>query len=160
MADTDCASESASSVGDEERVRRLFQACDGNGDGYIDSHDLLAICRELSLEDSLDELMLQLGADAQGRISYEQFLQRRLALRPEIDALKCSNKDNISDHSQGNPPFNLASYRHGKLDRWEWDSGARDMSPVPKSIVKSSEKYTEEELKVSFSYRFKLTILQ
>ncbi|XP_018574323.1 ninein-like protein [Anoplophora glabripennis] len=138
MADTDCASESASSVGDEERVRRLFQACDGNGDGYIDSQDLLAICRELSLEDSLDELMLQLGADSQGRISYEQFLQRRLALRPEIDALKSSNKDNISDNSQG------------KLDRWEWDSGARDMSPVPKSIVKSTEKYTEDEFKVSF----------
>lgn len=36
MADTDCASESASSVCDEERVRRLFQACDANGDGYID----------------------------------------------------------------------------------------------------------------------------
>lgn len=101
MADTDCASESASSVCDEERVRRLFQACDANGDGFIDSQDLRTICRELSLEDSLDELMLQLGADAQGRISYEQFLQRRLALRPEIDALKHSHHDNISDNSQG-----------------------------------------------------------
>lgn len=69
------------------------------------SQDLLAICRELSLEDSLDELMLQLGADSQGRISYEQFLQRRLALRPEIDALKSSNKDNISDNSQGKQIF-------------------------------------------------------
>lgn len=67
------------------------------------SQDLLAICRELSLEDSLDELMLQLGADSQGRISYDQFLERRLALRPEIDALKTSHtKDNTSDHSQGN----------------------------------------------------------
>lgn len=65
------------------------------------SHDLLTICRELSLEDSLDELMLQLGADAQGRISYEQFLERRLALRPEIDALKHSKHDNASDNSQG-----------------------------------------------------------
>lgn len=66
------------------------------------SQDLLAICRELSLEDSLEELMLQLGADSQGRISYDQFLERRLALRPEIDALKSShNKDNISDNSQG-----------------------------------------------------------
>ncbi|KAJ8962162.1 hypothetical protein NQ318_018119 [Aromia moschata] len=136
MADTDCASECASSIGDEGRVRRLFQACDVNGDGYIDSQDLLAICRELSLEDSLDELMLQLGADSQGRISYEQFLQRRLALRPEIDALKNSNnKDNTSDHSQG------------KLDRWEWDSGARDMSPVPKSIVKNVETVTEDVFK-------------
>ncbi|XP_044258422.1 colorectal mutant cancer protein isoform X1 [Tribolium madens] len=131
MAETDCASESASSVCDEERVRRLFQACDANGDGYIDSQDLLAICRELSLEDSLDELMLQLGADAQGRISYEQFLRRRLALRPEIDALK-HTKDNSSEISQG------------KLDSWEWDSGARDMSPVPKTITVNTNKYIED----------------
>lgn len=45
--------------------------------------------------------MLQLGADAQGRISYEQFLERRLALRTEIDALKHSKHDNASDNSQG-----------------------------------------------------------
>lgn len=62
----------------------------------------MAVCRELSLEDSIDELMQQLGADAQGRISYEQFLQRRLALRPEIDALRnTKNIDNASDNSQG-----------------------------------------------------------
>lgn len=66
------------------------------------SQDLLAVCRELSLEDSLDELMLQLGADAQGRISYEQFLKRRLALRPEIDALKGPTlRDTASENSQG-----------------------------------------------------------
>ncbi|XP_044742607.1 colorectal mutant cancer protein isoform X2 [Chrysoperla carnea] len=139
MADTDCASESASSVYDEERVRRLFQACDADGDGYIDSHDLLAVCRELSLEDSLDELMLQLGADAQGRISYEQFLQRRLALRPEIDAIKSAHsplpRDTSSDNSQG------------KLDSWEWDSGARDLSPVsrPDVLQKHNNKHSSSQ---------------
>lgn len=52
--------------------------------------------------------MLQLGADAHGRISYEQFLQRRLALRPEIDAIKSTDghspcpRDTASDNSQGN----------------------------------------------------------
>ncbi|XP_057668163.1 colorectal mutant cancer protein isoform X2 [Diorhabda carinulata] len=132
MADTDCLSECASSVGEEERVKKLFQACDANGDGYIDSQDLLAVCKELSLEDSLDELMLQLGADSQGRISYEQFLQRRLALRPDIEALKLSGK-NTSDQ--------------GKSDRWEWDSGARDMSPVPKNKLKQVEKHIEAEFK-------------
>ncbi|CAG9769485.1 unnamed protein product [Ceutorhynchus assimilis] len=98
-------------------------------------HDLLAVCRELSLEDSLDELMQELGADSQGRISYEQFLNRRLALRPEIDALKVTNKDTVSDNSQG------------KLDSWEWDSGARDMSPVPKNIIKkfNTERIMDEE---------------
>lgn len=38
MADTDCGSESAGSVCDEERVKRLFQACDTDGDGYIDRY--------------------------------------------------------------------------------------------------------------------------
>lgn len=38
MGDTDCGSESASSVCDEERVRRLFQACDADGDGFIDRY--------------------------------------------------------------------------------------------------------------------------
>ncbi|KAL3277673.1 hypothetical protein HHI36_013019 [Cryptolaemus montrouzieri] len=136
MADTDCASETASSICDEERIRRLFQACDANGDGYIDSQDLAAICRELSLEDSLDELMLQLGADAQGRISYEQFLKRRLALRPEIDALKVANKDNLSENSQS----------QGKLDKWEWDSGARDMSPIHKLRLRDIEDVMENEV--------------
>ncbi|KAJ8968961.1 hypothetical protein NQ317_000577 [Molorchus minor] len=70
-----------------------------------------------------------------------------MALRPEIDALKnSSNKDNISDNSQG------------KLDRWEWDSGARDMSPVPKSIVKNTETFTKEEFKVSTYIFLHITI--
>lgn len=94
---------------------------------------MLTVCRELSLEDSLDELMLQLGADAQGRISYEQFLERRLALRPEIDALKGTKRESITED---------------KLDSWEWDSGARDMSPVPKSLIRKSHNSTEEDLKV------------
>lgn len=54
--------------------------------------------------------MLQLGADAQGRISYEQFLERRLALRPEIDALKHLKHDNASDNSQGMNLFYLVSH--------------------------------------------------
>lgn len=34
----------------------------------------------------------------------------------------------------------------GKLDKWEWDSGARDMSPVPKNKL---NKHLEDEFKVS-----------
>ena len=113
-------SEDAYSTCDEERIRKLFQACDCDGDGFIDrlvkihwldeylllsyhkwfydfsphcffSQDLLSVCRELNLEDSLDELMRELGADENGRISYEEFLRRRIALRPEIDALQSSS---------------------------------------------------------------------
>ncbi|KAF5272296.1 hypothetical protein FQR65_LT04953 [Abscondita terminalis] len=138
MESNECTSENASSICDEERIKRLFQACDTNGDGFIDNQDLLAVCRELSLEEYIDELMLELGADAQGRISYEQFLQRRLALRPEIEAIKGSkNIDNVSENSQG------------KGDSWEWDSGARDMSPVPKLLKKSdvNNRLLEEDFK-------------
>lgn len=52
------------------------------------SQDLLNVCRELNLEDSLEELMKELGADENGRISYKEFLRRRLALKPEIEALR------------------------------------------------------------------------
>lgn len=38
MADADCVSESASSLCDEERIKRLFQACDADGDGFIDRY--------------------------------------------------------------------------------------------------------------------------
>lgn len=80
----------------------------------------MAVCRELSLEDSLDELMLQLGADSQGRISYEQFLQRRLALRPEIDALKGPNiRDTASENSQGiitKQIIIICTQKHKKID--------------------------------------------
>lgn len=96
--------------------------------------------------------MLQLGADAQGRISYEQFLRRRQALRPEIDALKNTNRDNSSEISQGifscieSSVINFVVL--GKLDSWEWDSGARDMSPVPKTLNANTDKY-EDKFKVS-----------
>lgn len=61
----------------------------------FDSQDLLSVCRELNLEDSLDELMRELGADENGRISYQEFLRRRLALRPEIDAIRSNSTSNI-----------------------------------------------------------------
>lgn len=32
--------------------------------------------------------MRELGADEHGRISYQEFFRRRLALRPEIEALR------------------------------------------------------------------------
>lgn len=36
MSQTADAESEAGSICDEERVRKLFQACDGDGDGFID----------------------------------------------------------------------------------------------------------------------------
>ncbi|XP_049785034.1 colorectal mutant cancer protein isoform X1 [Schistocerca cancellata] len=133
------ASEDASSLCDEDRVRKLFQACDGDGDGYIDSQDLLTVCRELNLEDSLEELMRELGADDQGRISYQEFLRRRLALRPEIDALRGHTAAGARDYLPASSDNSLGAASAGKHESWEFDSGARDLSPEPHTLQKLVE---------------------
>ncbi|KOX72322.1 hypothetical protein WN51_01420 [Melipona quadrifasciata] len=66
--------------------------------------DLLTVCRELNLENSVEELMRELGADEHGRISYQEFLRCRLALRPEIEALR-SGKHRTSPHHTHTPEY-------------------------------------------------------
>lgn len=70
----------------------------------IFSQDLLTVCRELNLENSVEELMRELGADEHGRISYQEFLRCRLALRPEIEALR-SGKHKTSPHHTHTPEY-------------------------------------------------------
>lgn len=88
----------------------------------MNSHDLLSVCRELNLEDSLEDLMRELGADENGRISYQEFLRRRIALRPEIDALRSSSTSNTrhqcteylptsSDNSLGKSNLHCYEYK-------------------------------------------------
>ncbi|KAH0948962.1 hypothetical protein HN011_003010 [Eciton burchellii] len=144
MSQTADAESETGSICDEERVRKLFQACDGDGDGYIDSQDLLTVCRELNLENSVEELMRELGADEHGRISYQEFLRRRLALRPEIEALR-TGKRRGSPHHTHTPEYlptssdNSLGTVSGRHESWEFDSGARDLSPEPHSLQKLVE---------------------
>ncbi|XP_034948586.1 LOW QUALITY PROTEIN: colorectal mutant cancer protein [Chelonus insularis] len=144
MSQTADAESEAGSICDEERVKKLFQACDGDGDGFIDSQDLLTVCRELNLEDSVEELMRELGADENGRISYQEFLRRRLALRPEIEALK-SGKSRTNSHNTHTSEYlptssdNSLGTISGRHESWEFDSGARDLSPEPQSLQKLVE---------------------
>ncbi|KAF7400428.1 hypothetical protein HZH66_005612 [Vespula vulgaris] len=144
MSQTADAESETGSICDEERVRKLFQACDGDGDGFIDSQDLLTVCRELNLENSVEELMRELGADEHGRISYQEFLRRRLALRPEIEALR-SGKHRTSPHHTHTPEYlptssdNSLGTVSGRHESWEFDSGARDLSPEPHTLQKLVE---------------------
>jgi len=43
--------------------------------------------------------MRELGADEHGRISYQEFLRRRLALRPEIEALRAGKRRGSPHHT-------------------------------------------------------------
>ncbi|XP_063231776.1 colorectal mutant cancer protein isoform X2 [Bacillus rossius redtenbacheri] len=104
--------------------------------------DLLTVCRELNLEDSLEELMRELGADEHGRISYQEFLRRRLALRPEIDALRGRarpGRRSTPEYLPTSSDNSLGAASAGKLESWEFDSGARDLSPEPHTLQKLVE---------------------
>ncbi|XP_032663341.1 colorectal mutant cancer protein isoform X2 [Odontomachus brunneus] len=110
----------------------------------LEIQDLLTVCRELNLENSVEELMRELGADEHGRISYQEFLRRRLALRPEIEALR-AGKRRGSPHHTHTPEYlptssdNSLGTVSGRHESWEFDSGARDLSPEPHSLQKLVE---------------------
>jgi predicted nucleic acid-binding Zn-ribbon protein len=81
------------STEEEERLRRLFSTCDRDGDGLIDSQDLLHMCRLLNMEDAVDEIIHHLGVTTHGagegalggQISFEDFMRCRLELNNEVE---------------------------------------------------------------------------
>ncbi|XP_048042633.1 colorectal mutant cancer protein isoform X2 [Megalobrama amblycephala] len=126
-------SSDSSSTAEEERVRRLFQTCDGDGDGYINRNDLLMVCRQLNMEDSVAEIMGQLGADEQGKISFEDFTRCRMQLVGEIRKEEGQLSLFSSDSEKRKLRERVASWPTssenslGARESWEFDSGARDL---------------------------------
>ncbi|XP_051749890.1 colorectal mutant cancer protein isoform X1 [Ctenopharyngodon idella] len=126
-------SSDSSSTAEEERVRRLFQTCDGDGDGYINRNDLLMVCRQLNMEDSVAEIMGQLGADERGKISFEDFTRCRMQLVGEIRKEEGQLSLLSSDSEKRKLRERVASWPTssenslGARESWEFDSGARDL---------------------------------
>ncbi|KAM9213231.1 colorectal mutant cancer protein isoform 1-T1 [Leptosomus discolor] len=127
-----------SSTGEEERMRRLFQTCDGDGDGFISRNDLLMVCRQLNMEESVTEIMHQLGADENGKISFQDFSQCRMELVREIrkEEVELSvksddsyKKKKLRDRIASWPTSsnNSLGTFSGARESWEYDSGARDL---------------------------------
>lgn len=85
-------SESTQSTPEEERMRRLFLTCDTDGDGFITYDDIREVCSRLNFEFCVEEIMLHLGADVNGRVSYSEFVERRLQLL-DINAAKSNHSD-------------------------------------------------------------------
>ncbi|XP_046901064.1 colorectal mutant cancer protein isoform X2 [Hypomesus transpacificus] len=123
-------SSDTSSTGEDEKMRRLFQTCDGDGDGYINRNDLLMVCRQLNMEESVAEIMGQLGADERGKISFEDFRRCRMQLVNEIhkeEGELCQDSETrlIRDRIASRPTSSENSL--GVRESWEYDSGARDL---------------------------------
>ncbi|KAM9693608.1 uncharacterized protein ACIGJ3_015441 [Trichechus inunguis] len=132
------SSSDTSSTGEEERMRRLFQTCDGDGDGYISRNDLLMVCRQLNMEESVAEIMNQLGADENGKISFQDFTRCRMQLVREIRkeevelSVKSDNsckKKKLRDRITSWPTSsdNSLGALSAARESWEYDSGARDL---------------------------------
>ncbi|XP_044302017.1 colorectal mutant cancer protein isoform X1 [Varanus komodoensis] len=138
MSSTGSSSSDTSSTGEEERMRRLFQTCDGDGDGYISRNDLLMVCRQLNMEESVVEIMHQLGADENGKISFQDFTRCRMQLVREIrkEEVELSVKSDET-HKKKALRDRIASWPtssdnslgalSGAKESWEYDSGARDL---------------------------------
>ncbi|XP_061285871.1 colorectal mutant cancer protein isoform X1 [Bos javanicus] len=132
------SSSDTSSTGEEERMRRLFQTCDGDGDGYISRNDLLMVCRQLNMEESVAEIMNQLGADENGKISLQDFTRCRMQLIREIrkEEIGLSEKSDNSwkkkrlrDRIASWPTSsdNSLGALSAARESWEYYSGARDL---------------------------------
>ncbi|XP_063067086.1 colorectal mutant cancer protein [Engraulis encrasicolus] len=152
-------SSDTSSTGEEERMKRLFQTCDGDGDGYISRNDLLMVCRQLNMEDSVAEIMCQLGADERGKISFEDFTRCRMTLLSEIRkeegqlSLSLSLRSGDSgtrklghEHITSWPTSsdNSLGALSGARESWEYDSGARDLQS-PDHLQQQQNQQQEEE---------------
>ncbi|XP_067295896.1 colorectal mutant cancer protein isoform X2 [Pseudorasbora parva] len=127
-------SSDSSSTAEEERVRRLFQTCDGDGDG----NDLLMVCRQLNMEDAVAEIMAQLGADERGKISFEDFTRCRMQMVGEIrkEEGQLSEKSKLRERVASWPTSSDNSL--GARESWEFDSGARDLqSPDLQSPIQA-----------------------
>ncbi|XP_039400294.1 colorectal mutant cancer protein isoform X4 [Mauremys reevesii] len=154
VSSTESSSSDTSSTGEEERMRRLFQTCDGDGDGYISRNDLLMVCRQLNMEESVAEIMHQLGADENGKISFRDFTRCRMQLVREIrkEEVELSVKSDDSckkkllrDRIASWPTSsdNSLGALSGARESWEYDSGARDLQSPDLQSHSTLQKFLE-----------------
>ncbi|XP_073200808.1 colorectal mutant cancer protein isoform X3 [Lepidochelys kempii] len=96
------------------------------------------VCRQLNMEESVAEIMHQLGADENGKISFRDFTRCRMQLVQEIR----KEEVELSVKSDDSCKKKLLRYRiaswptssdnslgalSGARESWEYDSGARDL---------------------------------
>ena len=106
-----------------------------------------SLCYELQLEESVDDLMTQLGADAKGQISYAQFLlsHKNLQLTPSSglyqdpqDAM-ASTPESFRRRDPKNASGRMRNARH-----WDWLGQALEVGFLKNSTEISKEQLLKE----------------
>ena len=104
-----------------------------------------SLCEELQLEESVDDLMSQLGADAKGQISYAQFLlcHKNLQLTSNLyqdpqDAM-ASTPESFRRRDPKNASGRMRNARH-----WDWLGQALEMGFMKNSTEISKEQLLKE----------------
>ncbi|XP_062828245.1 colorectal mutant cancer protein isoform X2 [Anolis carolinensis] len=96
------------------------------------------VCRQLNMEESVAEIMQQLGGDENGKISFQDFSRCRMQLVREIrkEEVELSvksddscKKKTLRDRIASWPTSsdNSLGALSGARESWEYDSGARDL---------------------------------
>ncbi|XP_076995047.1 colorectal mutant cancer protein isoform X2 [Tamandua tetradactyla] len=97
----------------------------------------MMVCRQLNMEGSVAEIMNQLGADENGKISFQDFTRCRMQLVREIKKEEVElfmKSDNSCNKKLRNRIAALPTSSDNSLgalsaikESWEYDSGARDL---------------------------------
>ena len=118
-----------------------------------------SLCYELQLEESVDDLMSQLGADAKGQISYSQFLlsHKNLQLTPSTqtqnlyqdpqDAM-ASTPESFRRRDPKNASGRMRNARH-----WDWLGQALEVGFLKNSSEISKEQLLKERRQKMFQER-------
>uniref|UniRef100_A0A8I5R985 MCC regulator of WNT signaling pathway n=1 Tax=Papio anubis TaxID=9555 RepID=A0A8I5R985_PAPAN len=95
------------------------------------------VCRQLNMEESVAEIMNQLGADENGKISFQDFTRCRMQLvreirKEEVDLSaksdnSCTKKLRDRIASWPTSSDNSLGALSAARESWEYDSGARDL---------------------------------
>ena len=91
----------------ETRVQELFGTCDLDGSGYIDRHELAAVC-DLDNSD-LSEVFHRLDLDDDGKISIDEFSENFHRFSSIVEELKTAKENfkegNYEQHNRNRRSF-------------------------------------------------------
>ncbi|XP_060602738.1 colorectal mutant cancer protein-like isoform X1 [Ruditapes philippinarum] len=133
----------SSSTSEEERLKKLFESCDDDKDGYLNRDNFAFMCKQLCLEEWTGDILEQLGVNCSSRISFQDFLKfRAQALDTDNHQLLTEDTDTGIDLNMSRQHTQVTSWPtmssdslgaiSGRPDSLDYDSGARDLqSPEP-----------------------------